>query len=278
MRPRAKKLILGLLLAAQGRALSVRDAIAACALFDISANSVRVNLVRMSSEGLIQSAGRGAYVLGAEAEGFAAEVNRWHSAEQRLRPWNGQYMTVYCGALGRSDRVALRQRERALRILGLQELERGLYLRPDNLAGGVDTLRQRLHVLGMEASALVFVAHDFDPQRQVQIPTLWNTSARTLSYRNQRERLEAWLACWQDLEPDVAARESYLLGGQAIRQLVFDPWLPEAMIDARARQALVKTVQRFDETGKAIWQQRTEMDALMPMAVAASNVSSIRLQ
>ena len=64
--------------------------------------------------------------------------------------------------LGRSNRVKLRARDRALAMLGLRELERGLYVRPDNLAGGVEEVRSRLNRLGLDADAAVFVAMDFD--------------------------------------------------------------------------------------------------------------------
>lgn len=54
--PNARKLILGLLLATDGAPLNVRDAITACALFDITENNVRVTLVRLSADGLIRPA------------------------------------------------------------------------------------------------------------------------------------------------------------------------------------------------------------------------------
>ncbi len=48
-----KEIILKLLMAADGQALSTRDAIAACALFGLSENHVRVALVRLSGAGMI---------------------------------------------------------------------------------------------------------------------------------------------------------------------------------------------------------------------------------
>lgn len=278
MQPTAKKLILGLLLAREGAPLSVREAIAACALFNITENNVRVALVRLSSEGMIESEGRGAYVLGPAALTTASEVTHWHQAEDRLRPWTGSYLCVHTSALGRSDRKALRQRERAFRMLGMRELERGLYLRPDNLKGGVAEARQRLLSLGLESNAVVFVATDFDQERQARIGKLWDAPSLNRLYREERQRLENWMARCADLEADVAAREAYLMGGKAIRQLVFDPWLPEPMIDAAARHAFVQTVQRFDETGKAIWAALGKLDHPMPVAAAASPLTSGTLQ
>ncbi|MGJ8669532.1 MAG: PaaX family transcriptional regulator C-terminal domain-containing protein [Oceanococcus sp.] len=273
MKPSAKKLILGLLLAREGQALSVQGAIAACALFSISENNVRVSLARLSGEGLIQSHGRGAYVLGPAAITTASEVAHWHEAEQRLKSWSGGYICVHTGSLGRSDRKALHQRERALEMLGLRELVRGLHLRPDNLKGGVSAVRQRLLSLQVDANAVVFVATHFADEQQSRIAQLWDGNSLNQQYREQSLRLENWMASCAQLESDVAARESYLMGGAAIRQLVFDPWLPEPMIDTDARHSFVDTVKRFDETGKTIWMQLDAMDQAMPLATTPSTLT-----
>jgi hypothetical protein len=140
--PRA--LILNLLLGAGGAPLGAREAVAACALMGVQEGSTRVALARLVAAGMLQPGGRGLYTLGAAAQPLAADVATWRAGEQRVRPWLGDWVAVHAGALGRSDRAALRSRERALDLLGLAELERGLYLRPDNLAGGVAGVRARL--------------------------------------------------------------------------------------------------------------------------------------
>ena len=52
-----------------------------------------------------------------------------------------------------------------------------------------------------------------------------------------------------------AARESFELGHRAIRQLVFDPWLPAPLVDVAARQRFVAAVSRHDAAGRGIWQR-----------------------
>lgn len=255
MKPNPRSLILNLLLATEGDPLSARDAISSCALFGIRENSVRVTLVRLASAGLIEAAGRGAYRLGPNATGLAAEVATWRTAEQQVCAWNGDWIVVPVGALGRSDRVALRARDRALALLGLRELERGLFVRPDNLLGGVTAVRERLYKLGLEQEAAVFVAHDLDAGREQRARTLWDGEQLSRRYCDMRTRLEEWLAHAGELEPDVAARESFLLGNEAIRQLVFDPLLPAPLVDTEARRAFTETVHRFDRAGHVIWQQ-----------------------
>ena len=255
MKPNTRSLILNLLLAKEGESLSARDAISSCALFGIRENSVRVTLVRLTSTGLIEAAGRGAYRLGPKATGLAAEVVTWRTAEQQVCAWNDDWIVVSVGALGRSDRVALRARDRALDMLGLRELERGLFVRPNNLRGGVTAVRERLYKLGLEKDAAVFVAHEFDALREQRARALWNGKQLSRNYDDMRTRLEEWLAHARELEPDVAARESFLLGNEAIRQLVFDPLLPAPLVDTKARRAFAETVRQFDRAGHVIWQQ-----------------------
>lgn len=255
MKLNAKHLILDLLLATNDTPLSARDAIAACSLFGISANSVRVALARASADGLIQAAGRGTYCLGASALELAGEVATWRTAEQRMRPWHGAYLAVLTNNLGRSDRAALRKRERALAMLGFKALEPGFYIRPDNIEDSISKVRERLLRLGLEKEALVFIAEAFDSEREQQIKQLWDGAALSQLYRQLRQQMENWLAHADELEQDVAARESYLLGGKAIRQVVFDPLLPEPWVDVQERHRFVEMVHRFDRAGHVIWRQ-----------------------
>jgi len=253
MKANPKNLILDLMLAAGDKPLSARDAILAGALFQISENSLRVTLARLSAAGLIETAERGAYRLGPAATDLAGEVASWRTLESRLRTWQGSYIVVHCGALGRSDRAALPRRERALQMMGFRLLERGLYIRPDNIESDLDALRQRLYKLGLDRDAAVFRATGFDPTREVLVRQLWNGQALTQNYRQLRVELEEWLARADTLPLDAAARESFLLGGKAIHQLVFDPLLPEPFVDSRERHAFIQAVHHFDDTGRAIW-------------------------
>ena len=253
--PRPRRLLLNLLLGAGGRPLGVRQAIASCALFGIAENATRVTLARLSAERMVVAPGRGLYALGPAARILAADVARWRRAEQRVRVWHGDWIVVHVGGLGRTDRRGLRIRERAFGLLGLAELERGLHLRPDNLAGGAAALRDRLARLGMEPGAPVFVARELDAARQRRARALWDGDALTRRYRETRRRLDGWLDRCDRLAPDCAAREAFLLGHDAIRDIVFDPLLPAPLVDVTARRDLVDAARRFDRTGRAIWQR-----------------------
>lgn len=124
-------------------------------------------------------------------------------------------------------------------------------------------VRERLRKLGLEPDAPAFTATDLPPELDARARTLWQGEALNQAYRQTRQKLQTWLAHADELEPEVAARESYLLGNEAIRQLVFDPLLPEPLVDAAERRAFTATVLAFDEAGHRIWRER------LPAALAS---------
>lgn len=268
MIPTPKNLILNLLLAAGGEPLSASDAVASCQLFGIRENSVRVALVRLNAAGLIESVGRGAYRLGPQAASLAAEVASWRNAEQRVCDWDGGWLMVSTAGLRRSDRAALRLRERALALAGFETLAPELHVRPDNLVGHAESARHRLQQLGLDPDAHVFVARELAPELDQRARQLWTDKHLDQSYARTRQKLDAWLQGADQLDLETAARESYVLGNEAIRQLVFDPLLPHPLIDAEARRAFRQAVIDFDAAGHRIWQR------LLPSLRAGSTAPS----
>ena len=249
-----KSLILNLLLAAQGAPLDVGDAVLAGQVFGVRENSVRVALVRLGAAGLVESAGRGAYSLGPQATTLADELSRWRHAESSTCTWNGDWVMVATVALPRSDRSALRVRDRALALMGFRLLSAGLYVRPANLAGGVPLVRERLVRLGLEAGTPVFMASQLDERLDAQARQLWDGAALTQAYQRTHQQLQDWLRRSAPLDTETAARESYLLGNDAIRQLVFDPLLPQPLVDVQVRREFTDAVIAFDLAGRRIWQ------------------------
>ncbi|MFZ5550821.1 MAG: PaaX family transcriptional regulator C-terminal domain-containing protein [Pseudomonadota bacterium] len=255
-----RQLILSLMLGAEARgdlAMNVRELLAACALFGISGNSARVALARAVAAGLLVAPQRGHYALGPQARPLADEVVRWRQLDRQLLDWPGGWVGVHVGATGRSDRPALRARERAFGLLGLAEFERGLHLRPDNLAGGAAALRQRLAALAPEGTdtGTVFALQGLSAGDEARTRSLWECSALDAGYRDTAGRLSAWLDTARSLPLERAARECFELGHAAIHQLVFDPLLPAPLVDAGARQRFIAAVKRFDDAGQAIWQR-----------------------
>ena len=99
MIPAPRHLVLDLLLAADGQALSAREAIAACRLFGHRQSSVRVALARLSSEGLIEGTERGWYQLSARAH----ELERGDLADAGVRARDERDLALDTEKLGRVD-------------------------------------------------------------------------------------------------------------------------------------------------------------------------------
>lgn len=264
-RPTPKKLILGLLLARQPTPLSVKDAIRACAIFRLTENNVRVTLVRLSADGLIQSPQRGFYVLGPSAENMANDVGRWRDRMQNVVEWSGAWRMLILDDRKITDRGEKKRCMRALNLVGLREMAPGVFIRPDNLKSSLSAFQQRLRDLGVPSRSIVCRVAELDATTTQKALGLWDVEALNANYRQQAARLNSWLEHWHEMDPDEAARESYLYGGEAIRQVVFDPWLPDAMIDAEARAEFFNATVQYDATGHRIWQKLFDAESPMPL-------------
>jgi len=250
-----RRLILDLLLAGNGLPLSAKEAVAACVLFEIGEVSARVALTRLLADGLAESISRGVYQLGPNAVEVAAEVETWRTANQRTKVWRGDYITIHTSSLGRTDRSALSRRERAFKLLGFKELEKGLHIRPNNIEADLGVIRRRLKSLGLESEAIICISNNFDDSVERQIKALWDSELLIANYRATSNQLQQWMIRADQLTQKAAAQESLLLGRAAIHQVVFDPMLPAQMIDVAEREKFINTVIKFDQVGGEIWKR-----------------------
>lgn len=253
--PNTRELLLKLLISKTDNVLDAGVAIRACALFDISANNVRVALNRLVSGGVVDLAGRGAYRLGAHGLALGRQVAAWRDIQSRVRPWAGDWLMVLTDTEGRGDRKAIRAGSRALALLGFRELHSGVNVRPSNLSSGVSGVREQLYSLGLGSTAPVFVAQDLDEHRARDARGLWDVRALEAAYLATSEKLSASLSALGRLTVEEAAKEAWVLGDQAIRQLVFDPLLPAPLIDETARDRFLDCVRQYDERGIELWRQ-----------------------
>jgi phenylacetic acid degradation operon negative regulatory protein len=265
--PTPKSLVLDLLSTVPHSAMPVGALIAAAQLFGVSENNLRVTLARLRATGMIDQDERGRYRLAEQAAPVGKHVLSWRDVEDRVRPWTMGWLGVHTAAVQRSERRAHRHGERALRYLGFERFDSGLHLRPDNLVGGVDGVRQRLYELGLDAKALVFSLSNLDPDAERRARRLWNTSALRNGYRSSLAALRKSEARLTTLPLDEALVESFLRGGRVIRQIVLDPLLPEPLVPASERAALVEALRRYDRAGRACWS--TFLKRVAAEAVAA---------
>jgi len=247
----AKSLILDLLSTLGRGSAPVRALIGAAELFGLAGNNVRVTLARLLAEGLVERDERGRYRLGPGASAVSQRIRGWRRPEERMRRWDGGWIGVHVGAPGPARER--RTRARALRLLGFRSLEPGLEIRPDNWAGGVDTLREELSALGLPASAPVFRLTGLDPETQRRALALWEPGPLVAAQRAATARLEASLATLAELPRERAMPESFELGGEGIRLLVLDPLLPEEIVPGAERRALLSAMRRYDAAGRRAW-------------------------
>ena len=233
-------------------------------MFGIDSNSVRVALTRLGARGLIESEKRGQYHLGATTAGVVDTVSAWRLGERRRTRWDGGWFAVNTASLKRSDRRTMTQVERALRLLGLAELDRGLFIRADNLAGGCTALRSQLHRFGLPEQLPTYIISDLDECSASRALQLWDTAALSTACRNTKAalsrstvRLEKLLADAADGRQSTAAAramtESFRTGGAAIRVLSRDPLLPDEIHSGVEREELVRTLRAYDALGRTCW-------------------------
>lgn len=252
--PSAKSLTLDLLSTLAGGTMPVSALVKAGELFGIAENSLRVALARLVTSGQVDRDDRGRYRLGRSAAPVDRRVTSWRRLGERHRPWSDGWVGVYTAGIPRrpSDQQTQR-RLRALRFLGFGELAPGLWLRPDNLRGGVDAVREDLVGLGLEAGVLVVGIHALDAATDAHARGLWDVASLCAAYRRSLADIEASERHLPMISEEQAMVESFLLGGRVIRQLVLDPLLPEPILPVGDRDALVEAMRRYDRLGRACW-------------------------
>lgn len=243
------------LLSAVPEGLSVTALIEGCAVMKISANAARVSLTRLKSRSLIESSDRGFYRLGPAARAVQSVVAGWRDVEREVTGWDKSWIAVHSAGLPKRDRVALRSRERALRLLGFRELTRDLHLRPNNLRRGVGGTRRRLYELGLDPRAIVLAVAELDDTTASEALALWDGDTLMASYREMTHALAAAERRLAAAPLRRAARETFVLGSEAIRRIVTDPLLPEPIVDPEARAELVAATRRFDVFGRERWRR-----------------------
>jgi phenylacetic acid degradation operon negative regulatory protein len=284
VQPTAKSLVLDLLSSLRGGAMPVRALVAAGALFEIAENGMRVELARLVARGLVERNDRGLYRLAPASAAIQDRVASWMRLEERTTAWDGAWTGVHTAGL-RADRTALRRHTRAFAFLGFRELAPGLWIRPANLRGRVDDMRRQLQALGLDRAAPVFTLADLDDDAAARARTLWDARALRAEYGAMRRALAASVRHVRGLPEPQAMVETFLLGGQGIRLLAHDPMLPEPLVPARERRALVQAMQRYDRIGKRCWRAfmerhdaptRTSPVNLRLVATADAGVAAMR--
>jgi phenylacetic acid degradation operon negative regulatory protein len=262
-KPTAPEVILDLLMA-NGTALSSQALCRAGAVMQISETAVRVALTRLCEQGKLRQSSRGVYAISPASRPLFGDVDAWRRKEANMVAWNGGWVAVHDTLVQRSDKTAWRRHCLALALRGFAEFEPGLQLRPDNLDGGVETLRSRLGGLGLSPHATLFRLTGLDEMRHARAAGLWKVDALTRQYAALARTLDAHTVVMrQDGGPD-ALRESLLLGREAIGLLLRDPLLPPELMPPQPRQTLMAAAARYQDAARGLWRDWIRATSPMP--------------
>jgi len=252
VKPRPKSVVLDLLSTLRGHAAPVRFLVAAAEVFDIDPNATRVAITRLLAGGLIERDERGAYRTGAAASPILNRLNSWRRIDTRTRPWNGSWIGATPDGCSTSKEARLIG-IRALAFTGMREFAPGLWIRPNNLEGGLQAAREALSALRLNPDCPVFTLGDFDETGETRARALWDASAIRNLYRSLSFELERSGAELLQMDERRAMAECFLLGGEAIRRIVLDPLLPDAIVPTAERDNLVDAMMAYDEIGRRCW-------------------------
>ena len=251
--PSPKRLVLSLLSAHDLDQVEISRLLQWGARFEIDAAAMRVTVGRLTRQGLLRSPQRGVYCIGPEGELIAQTARDWINAEQRIGPWRGDWIMVHTSHLGRSNKVALRARERAFRLTGLAELVPGLWCRPANFNEPLADTRARMLALGLEAEAVILQATDMPGAGAKEMFALWPRRDLEKCYSRHIRSMQKSLWGLRKLNLADAARETMLIGEAVIRQINADPLLPDPMVDSRTRRDMIELMKHYDRSGREIW-------------------------
>ena len=249
----ARHLILDLLYASPDTTTSIKRILCAAQILGISENGVRVAVTRLNQDNVIQTVGRGMYQL-VEKKFDTTGISLNKTRNMHLSDhWNGQFILVYTGHLGRIDRTALAKREKALAYYGLKELEQNLFIRPDNLGLDFIEFKKNITQFGLDTEVHFFRVNQLENEEQIQ--QLWDIDDLNQKYYEMIQNIEQWFARADQLDLKDAAISALHIGKKGIFLLRSDPLLPEEWANVKIRKDCEIIVQKMEKKGQELWQK-----------------------
>lgn len=246
----AKSLILDLLRTSKPQALPVRALVATAAIFDISENALRVNLNRLIKRDVITMDSRGHYQVSATTSPLRNWVSTWRDGEQRMRPWQQEWLNLQISSTMKSK--ASEKLQRAAYRFGFRHLWNNSWVRPDNLAMNTADLRLLLTQLSDQDDFMLCIVSHFDSS--IDLNSLWPLAGLEESYQRHIKALNESIAHIKTVDTAQRFRDSFILGGNCIHTLAIDPLLPETMLKGQLRNQLTELMQTYDTLCRPFWQ------------------------
>jgi phenylacetic acid degradation operon negative regulatory protein len=251
--PPVTDLLMDVLSVPAGRTVSARALCVAGFHLGFPENAVRVALTRLVQQKKIAKVGRGAYAMHPSRMALALDVADWRARFTGMCDWRGDWIAVAGTAQPAAPRAAKRAHERALALRGFRAWKPGLYLRPDNLVGGVEALTETLSNLGLAPGAQLLRLHPLRPEQYRQAVALWDARALQDDYRRLLDQLRDDERGRPGLPAGEAARRSLLIGRGVIARLARDPLLPRELLEGDDRDALVAAIHDYQKESRLLW-------------------------
>jgi phenylacetic acid degradation operon negative regulatory protein len=258
---KAKDLILNLFRTSPSSRWPVRILIDVAQLFDISANSIRVTLSRLRSDDLIEQDLRGHYRLNWKYDPVRDWIDSWSKGETRTISWNDQWLIVVPST--HLPAKTLRALDKACFRLGFRAFRNGFWVRPDNLAMPVIKMTELIEAMSGTSEFIISKLTETYVDGEAQsFASLWKLRELEEMYRRETNRLKGSVKDLDRAAEDIALRESFLIGGDAIRRLALDPLLPPELIDVAARSSYTDCAREYVAKYNKRWQDRFGSDTM----------------
>lgn len=251
--PSATTLMLDLMSTRVPPSFSLRQLCRAAEVFEIGDGAVRSAISRLKREGRIAVSGRGMYQIGERGLPIMQQLLQWPDALNQRSEWQGHWVIAFANPQDRNNRTTWRRTLSALNLEGLVEAEKNIWVRPDNLKGGVARIRQSIARMEGSPSLLLVKAAELDLGRAESYARLWNSDELDELDIAWRKLLSDGLLRLRSQSPVEACRDSLLLGRESIRHILRDPRLPESIRNSRYIRELIDTARLFQKEAIQIW-------------------------
>jgi phenylacetic acid degradation operon negative regulatory protein len=249
----ANELVLDLLSGHETHELPVAALCRAASIMGIGEQTLRVALTRLVQQGKITARSRAVYTWNPGGHGLFQDVRNWLYKERQMAPWTGGWIGVLDSDMTRTDRATLRGHFKALELRGFKLLRNDLSLRPDNIEGGVQQVREELIALGLSPIATVIGVTSLTSEDERHAKGLWDIQSLDRSYSECLHRLEASLQATPSMSLEQAAAHTLIEGRRIIREIILDPLLPDEMFDSAKRHQLIENMTAYQGQARAIW-------------------------
>ena len=250
----ASTLILDILAGASERRLPAQHIIRAGEIMGLSESTLRVALTRLVKSGKLEKQDRAIYALDTTRNRLQLDVGDWRARMGGMIDWHGDWVLIAESSQGQANATERRRHQRALSLRGFRQWKPHVQIRPNNLAGGLDGLRQDLSALGLSPDADLCLASGLTPAQSDRVLALWDIPALEQTYQTLTETVETSLARLDTLEPDAAARESLLTGRDLIRNMLQDPLLPQEVLHDASLRETADAIAHYQDHSRAIWE------------------------